>query len=120
MECMKELRKNSFEKRRAMSAKMLETYPDCVPVIIDRNNKTDPEIKKHKYLCNVTDEIGLLIAIMRKNMMIPLSSGNALFLFSEKNNTLISPQNLVGVLHKKYADNDNFLYLCYSLENTFG
>ena len=120
MEGIKELRKNSFEKRRTMSAKMLDTYPDCIPVIIDRYSKTDPEIKKHKYLCNGTDEIGLLLVIIRKNMMIPLSSGNALFVYSEKSKMLISPQNVVGDLHNKYADKDNFLYLYYSVENTFG
>ncbi len=120
MEAIKLLRKKSFEQRRTLTDELLETYPNCIPVIIDRYDKTDPEIKKHKYLCNMTDEIGTLLSIIRKQMICPLSSGESLFIFTEKNHTLVCPNTIVGTLHGKYADKDKFLYLCYAKENTFG
>jgi len=120
MEVINAMRKKTIEKRLTMSAEMINRRPDCVPVVVDRYDRQHPTLTTHKYLCNSSDEIGLLLVLLRRNMSIPLHSSNALFLFSEKHKTLISPHNNIGDVYVKYADDDRFLYLCYSIENTFG
>ena len=36
------------------------------------------------------------------------------------NNTLVVANQRIADMYAKHADEDGFLYVCYSLENTFG
>lgn len=110
---------NSFDKRKVVANNMLMKYPDRVPIIIGRGDviKTPP-IKIYKFLapCDIT--FGRFITEIRKNIST-VDSSVALFFFLQ-GTTL--PMNSVCMkdIYDKYKDDDNFLYIIYSSENTFG
>jgi GABA(A) receptor-associated protein len=110
---------NSLEKRRAISGKLLSSYPDRIPVIIGRAEllKT-PAIKKYKFMAPGDITFGKFIVEIRKH--IPdIDSTVALFYFLS-NNSLAYNSALMSQLYSKYKAPDDFLYITYSCENTFG
>jgi GABA(A) receptor-associated protein len=97
--------------------KILEKYPDRVPVMVNRKEKSDvPEIERHKYLVPKNMTVGNFIYIIRKH--IKLSSDKALFVFID--NKLICNTEMMDTTYNKYKSDDGFLYVIYSGESTFG
>ena len=110
--------KNTFEKRIKESENILKKYPNRIPVIVEKNTicKNINDIDKNKYL--VPDEltIGQFIFIIRKRLK--LSADKALFIFI--NSKLIPTHTLMKDVYLNEKDEDNFLYIIYASENTFG
>ena len=110
--------KFTFEERREESAKVAVKYPDRIPIICEKNanSKNTPDIDKTKYLvpCDLT--MGQFIYVIRKRLSI--SSNYAIYIFV---NGFIPPSSeLLMTLYEKEHDEDGFLYMTYSFENTFG
>eukprot|EP01115_Flamella_aegyptia_P012996 TRINITY_DN66904_c0_g1_i1.p1 TRINITY_DN66904_c0_g1~~TRINITY_DN66904_c0_g1_i1.p1 ORF type:complete len:117 (-),score=30.33 TRINITY_DN66904_c0_g1_i1:106-456(-) len=106
-----------LEQRMEVANKILSKYPDRIPVIVEKAPKSDvPEIDKKKYLVPNDITVGKFIYEIKKHMK--LSAEKAIFLFVK--NTL--PQNaaLMNQIYERYKDEDGFLYITYSGENTFG
>ncbi|KAF8030127.1 hypothetical protein BT93_E2533 [Corymbia citriodora subsp. variegata] len=107
----------SLEMRRAEAARIREKYPDRIPVIVeraDRSNITD--IDKRKYLVPADITAGQLVYVVRKR--IKISPEKALFIFVK--NTLPPTASLMSAIYEEFKDEDGFLYLTYSGENSFG
>ena len=75
-----------------------------------------PIIDKKKFLVPSDISIGKFIYEIRKHMK--LSEEEAIFLFV--NEALPPSSALVSQLYKQHADEDGFLYIQYSGENSFG
>lgn len=110
---------HTFEQRKQEAERVLNKYPDRIPVICERAPfaKVDcPFIDKTKYLVPRELSVGQFMYVIRKRLK--LESHKSLFLYA---GTMI-PANIMRMdaLHSLQQENDNFLYLCYSLENTFG
>ncbi|KAF8911953.1 autophagy-like protein 8 precursor [Gymnopilus junonius] len=87
-----------FEKRKAEAERIRQKYPDRIPVICEKADRTDiPTIDKKKYLVPSDLTVGQFVYVIRKR--IKLAPEKAIFIF---------------------VDEDNFLYVSYSGENTFG
>ncbi len=111
--------KNDFtlEQRSAESSRVLEKYPNRIPVIVERDDRsTISDIDKKKYLVPGDLTIGQFIYIIRKR--IKLKPEEALFVFT--NNTLVPTSALLSNIYTSNKDQDNFIYFQYSGENTFG
>jgi len=107
-----------FEKRRQLSTKILATYPDRVPVIVERAPKTTvPLIDRKKFLAPGDITVAKFISEIRKH--IELSSDKSIFIFVG-NNQMPPSASVMSQIYEKYADEDGFLYVMYSGENTFG
>jgi GABA(A) receptor-associated protein len=107
----------TFEKRKLESARIIEKYPDRVPVIVQRRNKSDiPRIDKKKFLIPDDLTIGQLMYVLRKRIKIPETK--AIFLFC--NGSCIPSGEQIGFLYRRCKDEDGFLYLFYTGENVFG
>lgn len=107
------------EKRKAESARIRAKYPDRIPVIAEKNMKTDlPLIDKKKYLVPRDLTMGQFAYVIRKR--IKLQPEKALFVFV--NNKHLPPTAaLMSAIDKEYRDpEDGFLYFTYSGESTFG
>jgi GABA(A) receptor-associated protein len=101
------------------SNRILTKYPDRIPVICEKNanaSKDCPIIDKNKYLLCRHATVGQFIYVIRKRLNIP--ANKALFLFI--GNTIPSSTNSILSLYSHYKESDNFLYINYSFENTFG
>ena len=106
-----------YEKRADEANRIKIKYPDRVPVIVEKVSSSNiPEVDKHKFLVPENLSISQFIYVIRKR--INLSPEQAIFVFI--NNTIPPASSLMSQIYKEKADEDGFLYLEYSGENTFG
>jgi len=109
--------KYSLEKRKEVAQRIRSKYPDRIPVIVEKSPKSKvPEIDKKKFLVPSDITIGKFIFEIRKH--IPLSAEQAIFLFVK--DSLPPSADLVSTIYNQHKDEDGFLYITYSGENTFG
>lgn len=110
-------RRFTFAERVSEATRIKEKYPDRIPIIVEKlSNSKAPDIDKNKYLvpCDLT--IGQFIYVIRKRMSLPAEQ--ALYLFVKDS---IPPSSaLMFNVYDWYKDNDGYLYIFYSSENTFG
>ncbi|KAH9053839.1 autophagy-related protein 8 precursor [Lactarius vividus] len=100
-----------FEKRKAEAERIRQKYPDRIPVICEKADRTDiPTIDKKKYL------VPSFVYVIRKR--IKLAPEKAIFIFVDE--TLPPTAALMSAIYEEHKDEDNFLYVSYSGENTFG
>ncbi|XP_031126381.1 autophagy-related protein 8f-like [Ipomoea triloba] len=108
---------HEFEKRRVEATKIREQYPDKIPVIVERAERSDiPNIDKRKFLVPSDLTVGQFVFVIRKR--IQLSSEKAIFIFVD--NVLPTTGALMSAIYEEKKDEDGFLYVTYSGENTFG
>jgi len=106
------------EKRAEVAARIRAKYPDRIPVIVEKAPKSDaPDLDKKKYLVPADITVGRFVFEIRQHMK--LSSEKAIFLFVNKD-VLPPTAALMSHIYEKYKDEDGFLYVTYSGENTFG
>lgn len=106
-----------FKKRCEESKRIMSKYPDRIPVIVNKNNRSNiRDIDKKKYLVPQDMNIGQFTYIIRKNLKLDKSEA----LFVTINNRLIPTNNPISEIYKNHKNDDGFLYVVYSSENTFG
>ena len=109
---------HSFEKRLSESARIRSKYPERVPVIIEKDFNSDIiDLDKNKYL--VPDEltIGQLIYVIRKRIKLPPEK--AIFIFIDRA-TLAPTSALLSNVYEEHKNEDGFLYVTYSGQDSFG
>ena len=123
--------RNTFDERKTESIRVRNKYPNRVPVILEygggKINKNFSEIYKIKYLIPHDMTISQFLFILRKKIKLDHSTGIYLFIhprgvFPEVQSAAVSPVGncTIGKLYNDYKDDDGFLYILYSGENTFG
>ncbi|KAJ7530637.1 hypothetical protein O6H91_14G012000 [Diphasiastrum complanatum] len=112
-----------LEKRQAEAARIRDKYPDRIPVIVEKAEKSDiPDIDKKKrflcyrYLVPADLTVGQFVYVIRKR--IKLSAEKAIFIFVK--NMLPPTAAMMSAIYSEHKDEDGFLYFMYSGENTFG
>ena len=110
-----------FEKRKAEADRIRLKYPDRIPVIAEKVEKSSiPDIDKKKYLVPADLTMGQFVYVIRKRIKLP--SDGAIYLFI--NNVLPPSSALMSQVYKEYClsdpNSDGFLYVSYSGETTFG
>jgi GABA(A) receptor-associated protein len=106
-----------LDKRQAEAQRIREKYPDRIPVIVEKAEKSDiSDIDKKKYLVPADLTVGQFVYVIRKR--IKLSPEKAIFIFV--NNVLPPTAALMSAIYQEHKDDDGFLYIAYSGENTFG
>merc|ERR1712070_216601 len=82
---------HSLDKRREVADRIRAKYPDRIPVIVEKAPKSDaPDIDKKKFLVPADITVGKFV------------------------------YEIMSHIYAKYKDEDGFLYITYSGENTFG
>ena len=110
--------KNSLEDRKKESNRVLTNYPNKIPIICEKTKRSEkiPDIDKHKYLIPIDLTVGQFMFVIRKRMK--LAPEMAIYIFIKG---VVPPTSaLISSLYNEYKDEDGFLYLEYSGENTFG
>uniref|UniRef100_A0A6C0ES27 Autophagy-related protein n=1 Tax=viral metagenome TaxID=1070528 RepID=A0A6C0ES27_9ZZZZ len=110
--------KISLQERKDEVNRVLEKYPDRIPIICEKNikSKNTPEIDKNKYLVPNDLTVGQFLYVIRKRLKI--GSDKALFLFI--NGFIPSSASFISSIYDQYKDEDGYLYILYSFENVFG
>lgn len=108
----------TIEQRTTEAKRVRSKYPDLVPVICERVANSDlPHTTRRKYLVPQSLTMGQFMYVLRRR--INLDANRAMFLFLE-GNTLAPTSELVSKLYENHKDEDGFMYMQYSGENTFG
>jgi GABA(A) receptor-associated protein len=108
-----------FTKRVQESRRILEAYPDMIPVICEKG-RGDMDIhgtEKKKYLVPNTMTVGQFMFVLRKR--IQLSPEKAMFLFFT-NGLMATTSTLIATAYEHHGDPDGFLYMTYTSESCFG
>lgn len=109
----------SLQDRLEETSKIIQKYPERIPIICERSSLASsdcPNIDKNKYLVNKDLSVGQFIYVIRKRINIP--SEKALFIFI--NGFIPSSSQCLGDIYFFHKEQDGFLYITYSYENTFG
>ena len=108
----------SLAQRQTESSRIRLAHPDRCPVICERApaDRVLFEIDRTKYLVPAEMTTGQFMFVIRKRMK--MKPERALFLFA--GNVVPSTASLITALYDEQHDDDGFLYLLYSGENTFG
>jgi GABA(A) receptor-associated protein len=110
---------HSYESRKNEASRIMEKYPFRIPVIVEiaehQTNKIS--LNEHKYLVPTDLTVGQFVYKIRKRILI--NPSQAIFFFTA-DNTLPQVSRTMLDIYKKHMDEDTFLYLSISLENTFG
>lgn len=116
--CVPFKKEKKLDERKNEYNRISNKYPDLIPVICERMNGSNvPESQRRKYLVPRDITMGQFKYVIRKR--IELLPDQALFVFV--NQSVLAPTNtLITDIHKEHADEDGFLYMIYSGENTFG
>lgn len=114
--------KYSFYERYAESKKVIEKYPDKIPIICEKstnnkNNKSTPNIDKNKFLVPDDLLVSQFMFVIRKRLKLPDTSGIFLFINSSH---IPKSSSLIRDLYREFKNEDGFLYITYSNENVFG
>ena len=108
---------NPYDKRVSESNRIREKYPDRIPVICERDDRSDiPDIDKKKYLVPSDLTVGQFICVIRKR--IKLAPEKALFVFID--DMLPPTASLMATIYEQKKSDDGFLYVKYASESTFG
>lgn len=108
---------SDFNKRCQESKRIMNKYLDRIPVIVNKSDNSNiQDIDKKKYLVPRDMYISQFSYIIRKN--IKLNESEALFITI--NNNLVPTNITMSEIYKKDHNEDGFLYVVYSSENTFG
>ena len=107
----------NFEQRKQEADRVILKYPDRIPIICEKSQKSKAKaLDKKKYLvpCDLT--IGQFVFIIRRRLALP--SEKAIFLFV--GNIIPPTHSTVKDIYGKHKSKDGFLYIQYSEENVFG
>lgn len=110
--------KHSIAKRMNESSRILQKFNDRIPVICEKNpsNNTLDYIDKNKFLVPHDLNVAQFIIIIRNRLK--LTPSHAIFL--SVGDTIPGPMTSISDLYYHHKDDDGFLYIQYSAENTFG
>ena len=108
---------NEFSTRKSESDKIIQKYPNRIPIIIEKAEKCIlNDIDKHKYLVPKDLNMNQFIYIIRKR--IKLDNSQSIFFIVGNN---VCPSNSpLSHIYEEHKDKDGFLYIIYTSENTFG
>jgi len=114
---MKFKSEHTFDQRKAESERVRGKYPDRIPVICEKIDKSKIEdIDKKKYLVPSDLTCGQFVYVIRKRLKLPAEK--AIFLFVGR---VIPPTAaMLNTIYEQHKDPDGFLYISYSDENVFG
>ena len=113
------LTKNKSDNLKESIKKIIEKYPDRVPVFVKRSSKDKllPNIDNNKYIVPENITVSEFITIIRKR--VKLGEETSIFLFLN-GNVIPNGSDLMVNLYKEYKNEDEMLIIEYCGENVFG
>ena len=111
---------HTFENRKLESERLRnnEKWKNHIPVIIEKSDVVGtPDISKKKMLVPEDVTIAQFLHTLRR--YVKMDHTQAMFVFVDGSHI---PQlsDTMGSIYAKHVDKDGFLYLSYTLEQTFG
>lgn len=110
------------EKREELAKRILQKYPDRIPVIVERG-KNVPDITKQKFLVPADLTVGKFTNEIKKHLKTDdtdqIDSVKAIFLFVN-GKSLTRASDKLKAVYEQHRDVDGFVYVTYHGESTYG
>lgn len=109
----------TLEQRKIISGNTILKHPNKIPLILFTDNKTSPP-DKEKFIISREAQIAAVLYKLRK--YIEISPYDALFFMTYNNGKtkLLNLNDNIDSIYNNNKDEDGFLYIVYSTEQTFG
>jgi GABA(A) receptor-associated protein len=115
-----------LERRLEESTRMISKYPDRIPVILQRHARTQLlPLEQKKFLVPASLSIREFQRVILTRLRIDHTT--SIYLFAEhvdkdgrRKHILLSSSQSAADVYQYWKNNDNFLYIYYSTEDTFG
>jgi GABA(A) receptor-associated protein len=111
--------KESYDESQRLkeSKRIMEKYPDRIPIICDCDPSSKWTITHRKYLVPKTHTVSDFVFVIRKRMS--LKESEAIYILI--NDRVIPPSSSsMSKLYADYKDPDGFLYITICKESAFG
>ena len=107
---------NSLEERQKESKRILNSYPDKVPVICEKDpySKYAKTLECSQYLVPFDTTVEQFLFMIKKKLGLGSSSG--IFLITVKGSRLFGEEKMKDIYHFYKDSEDNLLYLIYMRE----
>jgi len=105
-----------FSERKAECSKLIEKFPDRVPIIIEPRASFPGKLDKNKYLVPVDMNVGQVLHLIRRRSKCASHTG--IFLFID--NVMPATTARLKDLADNHKSDDGFLYLNCCGEDTYG
>jgi GABA(A) receptor-associated protein len=109
-------REHTEEQRKIEADRILQKYPDRIPVIVEPTAGCKLTIDKYKYLVPADLTIGQFIFVIRKRLK--MQAEKALFLFV--GGSIPASSASMATAYDAYKSKDGFLKIRFAEENVFG
>jgi GABA(A) receptor-associated protein len=113
---MEEFKKKPFDCRLKEAERLAYKYHDRVPILIQAGNARTPSTPSFKYLVPKTSSVAEFVGVIRKKTGV--KPHQAIFVFI--NGSLPPSSKTMFEVYMEHREEDGFLYVTYTLENTFG
>ena len=108
---------HSFNDRKEEYLRIKSKHPNKIPVICEKHhNSSLPQNDKQKYLVDPDLTLGHFMYVIRKR--IKLDPSQAIYMFIQ--GKIPSSNETIQSIYHNYFDEDGFLYMSYTNEDTFG
>ena len=114
------MEKKTIEDKQFQFNKLRCKYPDRIPVIIEENPSCKLKLKNYKYLVPKEISMSQFLYIIRTNMNIGEKQAIFTFVKNGKDYILVNMNELIENIYNNFKCEDNFLYIKFGIENTFG
>jgi GABA(A) receptor-associated protein len=105
-----------FKKRKNESELIMAKYPNKIPIVCERYDKTLPHLDRKKYLVPEDLIMSNFLYVIRKRLKLDAHKS----LYIAINNKIPPLSQNVSTIYDKFCDEDGFLYIKYCEETTFG
>lgn len=115
-------KENSLEFRKSKSQLLLNKYNDRLPIIVQKSDrdKSLPDMPMIKLLTPKNISLNNLLINIKNKYINKINANIAIYLFTE-NNHILTGNDIITTIYDIHKDKqDNFLYLFFCSENTFG
>ena len=107
------------EEKKLKLERMLLKSPNKIPIIFEKHERSRLNCNKAdiKFLSDENIKLGFFIEQVRT--ILTLEKNEALY-FSCSEETVLSPDIIIGDLYKKYREEDGYLYIQFTELASFG
>lgn len=106
-----------LEKRKLESSTIRRCWPEKIPLIIEKDTRSNIAEIKPKFLCPINYNVSQFLHFLRKK--IEMNNSIALYVATE-NGQILSGDRMMYDIYQRESSEDGFLYLRYGVHSAYG
>jgi GABA(A) receptor-associated protein len=111
---------HTLESRKLEAIKILHKYPQRVPIIVEKGKCDLSDITKNKFLVSNDMTMSQFMFTIRKRITLEPSQSLFVLVVCNGVSSLMTGDAQMSTIQDEYKEEDGFVYMVYTSENTFG